>query len=174
MRRRCAVLEIYLFSVWCHVLAATAWIGSMLFFAFVVVPATRTPALAPNARVLILILGRRYRIFGWCALGVLLVTGVTNLLLRGFDVATLSSAAFWVSDFGRTLAKKLMFVALVIGATATHDLLMGARAMKRATEDAGSDAARAFRRRASWLGRSTLLLSLVVLFFAVRLVRGAP
>lgn len=146
----------------------------MLFFAVVIVPATRAPELAQNGPVLIRVLGRRYRVFAWSALAVLLVSGVTNLLLRGFDLPMLLSSEFWRSSFGRTLSYKLFFVALVLGSTGAHDLWMGTRESRRAGDDPGTAAARAYRKRASWLGRSTLLFSMIVLYFAVSLVRGIP
>ena len=167
-------MSLYLFSVWLHVAAATAWIGSMLFFAFVVVPAMRVPEAAAGAHALLVALGRRYRVFGWSSLAVLFVTGVANLFLRGIGWSLLASRAFWSSDFGRALGIKLAVVALVIAATTAHDVWTGTDAAKAARANRGSPAARGYRRRASLLGRSTLVLSLIALFFAVTLVRGAP
>jgi len=138
---------LYIVSVWVHVMAATAWVGSMLFFAAVAVPVMR----APEALPLLRIVGRRYRVFGWIALGTLLVTGVSNLYFRGIRWALLTDRAFWSTEFGHALAWKLVFVGLVVGATLAHDAW-----------------------RSALLGRATLLLSLVVLFFAVQLVRGGP
>lgn len=165
---------IYIASVWLHVLAAAAWIGSMLFFAAVIVPAMRDPAAAAGSPVLLQIVGRRYRVFGWTSLGILVITGVTNLWFRGIRWALLTDGEFWGSSFGRVLAWKLAFIALVLVATFGHDAWMGTAAAKRALVDRASAAAKAYRKRASLLGRSTLVLSLVVLFFAVELVRGAP
>ncbi|HEY2517428.1 MAG TPA: hypothetical protein VGI39_41430 [Polyangiaceae bacterium] len=165
---------IYLVSVWLHVLAATAWIGSMLFFAAVIVPAMRDPAAAAGSPLLLQIVGRRYRVFGWASLGTLLVTGITNLWFRGIRWALLTDGEFWTTGFGRALAWKLAFIVLVLAATTGHDLWMGTAAVKRALADRASPAAKRYRRGASLLGRSTLILSLVVLFFAIELVRGAP
>ena len=165
---------LYLLSVWIHLLAATAWIGAMLFFAVVVVPSLRDPGVAPSAPAVLRAVGKRYRIFGQASLAILVVTGVSNLLLRGFGWTILTNASFWQMGFGRTLAHKLVAVAGVIVATVMHDVWMGARATKLITESPASPEARALRRRASVLGRLTLILSLAVLFFAVELVRGAP
>jgi uncharacterized membrane protein len=164
---------LYILSVWLHILAATAWIGSMLFFAVVVVPAMRDPKI-PSAPLFLLGLGKRYRAFGWGALGTLIVTGTTSLLARGIGWSQLASAEFWSFGFGQTLARKLGLVVAVVLATLAHDVWMGTAAAKKVMEDRTSAAAIAYRRRASLLGRATLLLSLAVLFFAVELVRGAP
>ena len=122
---------LYIMSVWLHVVAATAWIGSMLFFAAVIVPAMRDPVAMAGAPALLRIVGRRYRVFGWSSLGVLIVTGVTNLYFRGIRWSMLSESTFWSTEFGRALGWKLLFVALVLCATSAHDVWMGTAAMKR-------------------------------------------
>ena len=165
---------LYFVSVWIHVLAAAVWIGSMVFFALVVLPALRGAGLAALAPGALKELGVRYRRLGWTSLLVLITTGVTNLMLRGLGWRDLGNAVFWRTEFGRVLGYKLFFVALVLLATAGHDAFMGRRATKRLADEPTSDNAARIRRRASLLGRATLLLSLAVLFFAVALVRGLP
>jgi uncharacterized membrane protein len=165
---------LYTLSVFLHVLAACAWIGAMVFFAVVVVPVMRQPEFATVTTILVRRIGARYRTFGWASIGVLVVTGFANLALRGFGVSDLLSAPFWSTPFGRTLATKLVFVAVTVLATASHDLLFGARTMALLARDPASPAARRVRRTASWLGRATLALSICVLLFAVWLVRGMP
>ncbi len=164
----------YTLCVWLHILAAAAWVGSMVFFAAVVVPVLRR---APDPRAtaeLVRAVGRRYRVLGWIALGVLLVTGVGNLYFRGIGWSDLMSPAWRASPFGRALMWKLGLVDLVLLATAGHELLTGKRALEAMARDPGSPAALRARRAASWLGRATMLLSLLVLYLAVALVRGSP
>ena len=84
------------------------------------------------------------------------------------------SGAFWATRVGHTLAYKLVVVLLVVLATAAHDVLLGARAMRRLAQESTSAAAMKARKVASWLGRVAVLLSLAVLLFAVWLVRGMP
>ena len=150
---------IYTVSVYLHVVAACAWIGSMLFFSIVVVPVLRRPEQAAAAGPLVRQVGLRFRTFGWACIGVLLATGVTNLVLRGVGLSTLASGPFWADGFGKALAYKLTSVAVVIGLTLAHDAL-SLRPQAR--------------KLASWLGRLTLLASLTVVLFAVWLVRGMP
>lgn len=149
----------YTTSVYLHVVAACAWIGSMLFFAVVVVPVLRRPEHGADVRALVRRMGMRFRVFGWVCMVLLLTTGVLNLAMRGVTLGTLGLAAFWTSDFGRALAYKLSAVAVVLMLTAAHD------AFSTRPEA---------RRLASWLGRATLLVSLVVVLLAVWLVRGMP
>jgi putative copper export protein len=164
---------LYTLSVFVHVLAACAWIGAMIFFAVAVVPVVRRPEFRSVFAEIVRRVGARFRLLGWTCVIVLVATGIVNLALRGF-LPQLTMGAFWSTDFGRTLAYKLVAVLLVVMATAAHDLLFGASAMRRLQQDPSSPAAQRARRLASWLGRSTLLLSLAVLLFAVWLVRGMP
>lgn len=148
----------YLVSVWLHILAAAAWIGSMIFFAAVIVPVLRNPALRTHATQIVHAVGKRYRIFGWISLALLLITGLANLHFRGIGGALLSDANFWSAGFGRLLAYKLGLVGVVLVVTLVHELL--------ASRLHGS------RRVASMLGRFTLLVSIVIAFVAVAMVRG--
>lgn len=131
----------------------------MLFFSVVLVPILRRPDQAPAAGALVRLVGLRFRTFGWACIGVLLVTGVVNVALRGVGLDTLATGAFWADGFGRTLAYKLAAVLVVLVMTGAHDVL-SLRPQARRT--------------ASWLGRLTLLASLLVVLFAVWLVRGMP
>jgi copper resistance protein D len=65
-----------------HVAAAITWIGGMLFIALVVVPVTRGLEDVALRRRLVQATGRRFRVVGWLALGVLVATGLVNLALR--------------------------------------------------------------------------------------------
>lgn len=161
----------YTISIFLHILAATAWIGSMIFFATVVVPVLRRPEMKTSAPALLRVLGARFRVLGWISLGTLLMTGATNLYLRGITLAVLMVPAFWSSGFGRVLGWKLGTVGLVIVATIGHELMAGQRQLDTMERDPA--AGERFRRRASLLGRVVMLLSLVILFFAVALVRGS-
>ncbi len=167
-------MGLYTATVWIHLVAATAWIGSMIFFAAVVVPVLRRPERRAEAPAILQALGVRFRVFGWVSLGVLVATGLGNLAFHGVGWTALADADFRQTSFGRALVWKLVLVALVILVTAAHDLLVGKRAMQRLARDPTSRAALRARRTASWLGRTTLLLSLAVLYFAVALVRGMP
>jgi copper resistance protein D len=158
--------------LWIHVVAATAWVGSMLFFAAVVVPVLREPAIRAGAPRALRRVGERFRIFGLVSLGVLVSTGIANLHHLGLSSADLQRRAFWATTFGRTLAWKLALVLLVVVATVAHDALVGRRALDLLEHTPDAPSARRVRRIASWLGRLVMLASLAIVFFAVALVRG--
>jgi uncharacterized membrane protein len=94
----------YIASVLLHILAATFWLGGMLFLAIVVVPALRG---APERARLLERMGKLFERASVIALAVLLVTGVVNLLFRG--VAQVSD--LWSSP------ALVLYLAMVAGAT---------------------------------------------------------
>ncbi len=162
----------YAICVWLHIVAACVWVGSMVFFAAVVVPVLHRPETRSHAPALLRLIGARFRVLGWAALATLLITGALNLHYRGISWTELHESRFWSGGFGRLLAWKLVLVGLVLGMTALHDVLVGQNAVRMLTESPTSMRAVRTRTIASWLGRSTLLASLAILVLAVWLVRG--
>lgn len=154
-------MNAYVICVWLHVIAAATWVGSMVFFAAVVVPLLRREELRASAPVLIRLVGARYRIVGWISLATLIVTGIGNLYFRGFAWSLLTNVDFWMQGFGfgRWFVWKLGFVGLVVVLTVLHEIIVI------------GDPVRA-RRVASLLGRFLMLISLAIVFFAVAMVRG--
>lgn len=155
-----------------HILAATMWMGSLLFMSLLLVPALRKLENPPLMARLIQAVGCRYRVAGWISLGVLLATGYLALSFRGIGHAMMLDTAFWCSPFGRTLGWKLALFGGVIGLSLAHEVLSGPR-LQRLREQNPAAAERQ-RRIASWMGRITLVLSLFIVVLAVMLVRGLP
>ena len=165
----------YQLSVLVHILAAMVWVGGMLFLALVVVPAARS--LPPAERsALFHLVGPRFRTVGWSCVGLLLVTGVVNLAYRGVMWENLFTAELWSSEFGRVLAVKLVVIAVMLVLSILHDFVLGPASVRAHTPGEARPSAEALtlRRQASWLGRITTLLALVVVALGVMLVRGAP
>ena len=82
--------------VFIHVTAATVWVGGQLTLAGLV-PGLR--ALAPDAPQAV---ARRFNRIAWPAFGVLVATGVWNIVDLSPD---------WDSDYGRTVMVKIAVVA---------------------------------------------------------------
>ena len=133
-----------------HVLGALTWIGGMLFIALVFVPVARGLNDPPLRARLFHAAGVRFRAVGWVALGVLLLTGLGNLWLRPY-----------LLELPRFQAK-LGFVVLALALSAVHDFFIGPRAGLP-----GADPR--LRVWASWLGRITLILVLVVVLLGLAL-----
>lgn len=163
----------YLTSVWIHILAATVWIGGAAFLALVLVPAVRKPELAAQAPAFLRAAALRFRSVGWISLAVLIVTGCLNLGFRGFSWQDCISGNIFRGGFGRILGFKISLVAVMLAISGAHDFILGPRAALRILENPGSPEAHAARRRAAWMGRSVLLLGLLIAGAAVLLVRGS-
>ncbi len=164
--------QLYAVSVSTHILAATIWIGGMLFLSLVLIPGLRQlddPALRSR---LIQTVGVRFRLVGWLCLGLLLFTGVTNLLTRGISVDLLAESAFWSGAYGRTLLLKLGVFGVILLISATHDWWIGPRAGDTARTRPGSPEALRLRRMAIWFGRVNAALSIAMLALGVLLARG--
>ncbi|OGL00898.1 MAG: hypothetical protein A3E31_15585 [Candidatus Rokubacteria bacterium RIFCSPHIGHO2_12_FULL_73_22] len=135
---------------WLHVLAAVTWLGGMLFVALVLVPIARRlddPAL--RARLLHLT-GVRFRTVGWIALGLLVATGIGNLLVHPVFLSA-----------GRFHAKLgLVLLALVL--SVLHDFVFGPRA-------GAPGAPPALRARASWVARLNVLVVLAIVALGLSL-----
>lgn len=164
--------ELYLISVWLHILAAMAWIGGMLFLGFVLVPVIRKPPLRDHATLLLYRTGLRFRQVGWIAFTTLVITGLVNLYVRGYGWTNLWEGTWWQGAWGHALAAKLLFVTAVLILSAVHDFYVGPKAVEQLERDPDGPRSQHLRKAASWMGRITLLLSLVILALAVTLPRG--
>jgi len=168
-----AVLALYLFSVWVHILAATVWVGGMFFLVLVVVPWLRQGGRA-NAGTFLRETGERFRSVGWICFALLLVSGTFNLWMRGVRLADFTRSAWLTSPFGKAVVLKLSLFAIVLCISAIHDFSVGPKATAALQRDPGSAESEALRRRASLMGRGNALLSLLLVAFAVIMVRGWP
>jgi uncharacterized membrane protein len=165
----------YQLSVYIHILSAMVWVGGMFFVALVAVPVARR--LPPSERgALLTALGVKFRNVGWVAIGLLVITGITNASFRGVTLETIGNGQIFLSPFGHLLTTKVVLVAVMIAISAIHDFVIGpasTRATQRSTEATLGEVER-LRRQASWLARLNALLALVVVGLGVLLVRGLP
>lgn len=164
---------VYVAAVWLHILAATVWVGGMLFLVLVVAPWLRSGGRA-HAVVVLREAGRRFRLVGWVCFAILLVTGAHALWMRGVRLTSLIDTAWLGSSFGLLVLLKLGLFAVIVAVSGFHDFLLGPRATAAIEHDARSPAAISMRRRAAWVGRFNAVLGLVIVLVAVMLVRGVP
>jgi uncharacterized membrane protein len=160
---------LYFANVTVHVLAALLWLGGMFFLGVVGAPVLRKvepPALRAE---LFRLLGERFRVVGWGAIAVLVLTGLLNLHYRGLLGSALLETPFWASAYGRALAWKLSAVAAMIAVSALHDFVLGPAAGRARP---GSPEAVSLRVGAAWLARVNALFGVIVVIAAVRLARG--
>ncbi len=161
-------------SPWIHILAAAFWIGGSLFLALVLIPSLRASPLRNRAAELVEAIGQRFTWAGWTCLGLLAGTGAFNLVYRGMDWDQITSREFWRSWYGEVLAWKLTLVLIILVLSAAHDFFLGPRAALKWKEQPTSAQARRLRFVARWIGRTNLLLGLVVVALGIILARGWP
>jgi putative copper export protein len=144
--------------IWIHLVAAIAWIGGLLFHRLVLRPAIGRVLLPGKGQEIFTgILTRietRFKTLRWLSLATLLVTGIVNLLNEG-------GSARMESAWGAWLMLKLLFVLIVIGLTAIHDVGMAPAA-------AASEPGRA----SVWIGDTILALGLVTVLIAAYLAQS--
>ena len=157
----------YELTVYIHVIAAIVWVGGILFLGAIAVPAARRMPPGPRTQLLS-DLGRQFRRVGYVMLLVLIATGIVQSAFRGATVSNVLDGTFFATAFGRTLGLKLLFFVLMLVASIAHDFFVGPASVRAAKE--GNDTA-ALRKAASWLARFTAVLALVVVAYAVMLVR---
>ncbi|MFI5305007.1 MAG: DUF4149 domain-containing protein [Nitrospiria bacterium] len=136
-----------------HLLAASIWLGSMVFFALVIVPAIRRAIEADKRNELIIAIGSRYRIFGWATLGVLLVTGPLLVIQHGDR---------WHSTFGLILTFKLILIMTMLIFLLIHDFILAPKML--AVKDPKREGK---RKTIALLARINLLIVVVIRFCGV-------
>lgn len=162
----------YHLSVFIHILSAIFWIGGMLFTVAVLVPASRHKLLSNKKGEFFTLIGKKFSRISWVLFIVLIITGITNLLARGYTLSSLMTAAFWNSYLGSKLFIKLHLFGLVLIISGVHDFYAGPKAAKLMDEQPESAKTKRMRKLSSWLGRINLLLGLGILYYAMRLLRG--
>lgn len=162
----------YYLSVFIHVLSAIFWIGGMLFTVAVLVPASRHEILKHKKGAFFTLIGEKFSHISWFLFVVLTITGITNLLTRGFTIDQLLTDSFWMDIFGGYLIIKLYLFAAVLIVSGVHDFYAGPKAAELMDEQPESQKTQAMRKISSWLGRLNLLLGLGILYYALKLLRG--
>jgi copper resistance protein D len=152
--------------VWLHVLAAVSWIGGSIFLSVVLVPVLRREPFASQKAVLIRTTALRFRPVVWSAIAILLLTGPMLLHQRGISIMD-------PSGWPMILSIKLGFVAILLLVTVTHDLIIGPRVGRilQIPAESRTRSDQAMVAWSPWIARSSLVLTLIVLFAAVTLAR---
>lgn len=152
--------------IWLHILAAVIWIGGMLFLSIIAAPILRqvTPPLLRHD--LFRAMARRFRALGWACIGILILTGIGNVVYHGEMLQG--------SPYQKVLHIKLGLVIAVVGLSVLHDFVIGPRAGRALSRDglppAGAD--RVMVALAPWMGRINLVLGVVILLLAAGLTRS--
>ncbi len=162
----------YFWSAYIHILMAMFWIGGMLFTAAVLVPVSRDKMFEHRRGYLFKKAGTIFSRISWVIFLLMIVTGVTMLLGMGYGMDDLMSSHFWGSAYGSALMGKLHIFSLVLILSGIHDFWLGPKAAELMDHEPDSTLTRRFRKASSWVGRINLLLGLIILYYAIVLVRG--
>ena len=150
-----------------HVLSAIIWVGGVLFMGLVAVPAAR--GLKPRIRREVTTrLGLAFRPVGWVCLTTLVATGTYMAAKWGATWANVFDLSFFQHQHTRLLGYKIVAVLVMVGVSFVHDWFLGPKA---AQAQEGSAEAERYRQWASWLGRITGVLVLVISILAVFVAR---
>ncbi|HET6528262.1 MAG TPA: DUF4149 domain-containing protein [Balneolaceae bacterium] len=163
---------IYKIAVFIHVLSAIFWIGGMLFTVAVLVPVSRNKLLKAKKGAFFSLIGKKFSRISWVLFAVLIASGLTALVARGYPLSILTEAGFWQAGFGATLFIKLHLFACVLIVSGLHDFWLGPKAAQLMDEQPDSKSTDRFRKASRWAGRLNLLLGLAILYFAISLLRG--
>jgi uncharacterized membrane protein len=161
----------YYVSVFIHITSAIFWIGGMLFTASVLVPISRHKLLKNKKGEFFTLVGQKFSRISWFLFLILITTGITNLLTRGYTIDQLLTFSFWMDVFGGYLFLKLLVFGLVLIISGIHDFYAGPKAAILMDEQPNHPQTKRMRKISSWLGRLNLLLGLVILYYAIRLSR---
>jgi uncharacterized membrane protein len=164
----------YEISVWLHILMAAIWVGGLLYTAAVAVPFAVSRGGEEQQRTL-RGLGRRFRPIGWGAIVLLVITGLSNLMLRPSPVRLsqlVSGEAFDPQRVYEPIATwlpwKLVLIALMVALMLYHDIT----STRAARTHAGPADAAPGNRGGSMAAALATLLAIAILYVSVRLVRG--
>ena len=161
----------YYLSVFIHITSAIFWIGGMLFTAAVLVPASRHELLKNKKGEFFTLVGQKFSRISWFLFLILITTGITNLLTRGYSIDQLLTTYFWMEVFGGYLLLKLLVFGMVLIISGIHDFYAGPKAAELMDKQPNHPHTKRMRKISSWLGRLNLLLGLTILYYAIRLSR---
>ena len=161
----------YYLSLFIHITSAIFWIGGMLFTAAVLVPASRHELLKNKKGEFFTLVGQKFSRISWFLFIILITTGITNLLTRGYSIDQLLTTYFWMEVFGGYLLLKLLVFGMVLIISGIHDFYAGPKAAELMDKQPNHPQTKRMRKISSWLGRLNLLLGLTILYYAIRLNR---
>ena len=152
---------------WVHILAVSAWLGPQFFMFLVTMPAVRAIDDAETRVKVIRIVSQRFGWLAWAALGVIVLTGISNLFQEASDFDYI-----WDADYRyfQVFSTKMLAVGVAVALTAVHSFIIGPRQL-RLHEEARGDSPEALRLRRLSVALSALVLlaSIAAVFLAALL-----
>lgn len=158
--------EIYILSVFLHIVAACLWLGGMLFLILAFIPGIKNH---PDKVNLIDQVSLRFRKVGIVALLILLVTGIVQLEYRGVQWTW---EYFTDTPFGKVAGLKILVFIAIVTISLVHDHYLGTRAIEAWKNRPGHPETVQLRNLSRILGRVSFILALLAVLLGALLVRG--
>jgi uncharacterized membrane protein len=158
---------------WLHILAVSVWVGPQIFLFAAALPAIRTiEDRQARARVMRVIV-TRFGWLAWIAMGVIVLSGISNLFQVGGDTP-LSWASANDFRYGRIFAEKMVLVGIAVVLTAVHTFVVGPRQLALYEQmDADSTQVARLRRVSIAISVTSLLASIFAIFMGALLADHA-
>lgn len=158
--------ELYVISVFFHIVAACLWLGGMLFLILAFIPGIKNHR---DKVDLIAKVSLKFRVVGSVALAILLITGIFQLEYRGveWNMAFLTGSAF-----GKIVALKLLVFIGIIFISIIHDYYLGNRAIEAWKSNPEHIKTIRLRNASRLMGRLSFLLSILAVLLGVLMSRG--
>ncbi len=116
--------------LWVHIVAATVWVGEIIFLGLVMQLVAKSLISDPFERSkFVAKVGIRFNVVGWGSLGILALTGLYNLV-RVAGGPTQVPFLLLKTSFGLILDVKLIFVLGMVVITAHHTFISGPKVRK--------------------------------------------
>ncbi len=164
--------EVYVLSVYLHIVLACFWIGGMLFLSFVLLPVIKKPEYARFYNRLVEETGVNFSRIGWVVLFLFFLTGVFQLHIRGVSLPDILSGRAMEGFTGRVATLKLLLYALLLLLQALHDFWLGPKATSLGISSANSREYLRYKGFARVVGISVFFISLLMALLGVVIVRG--
>jgi len=155
-----------------HLIAAATWLGSMIFFVTILVPYFKKKYSREEYVDLLNEVGKLWRVLGWICLITIAITGaILSDIISGWQA--FASADGHSEKPASTIAWKMLGGAVIFIFAAIHDFKLGPKAIVAWKEDPDSNHANKLRSRLTMYGRINLILSLIIFWLGITILRGS-
>lgn len=158
--------QIYVLSVFIHIVSACIWLGGMLFLILAFIPGIKNH---PDKVDLIASVSLKFRTVGTIALVLLLISGYIQLEYRGiqWDIDF-----FLNNTFGKIAGLKILVFIGIIFISIFHDYFLGTKAIEAWKKDPEHSETLRLRNLSRLMGRTSFLLAIIAVFLGVLISRG--
>lgn len=163
-------METWPLVTYIHLAAAATWLGSMVFYALVVVPFVKKRHAREEYVVVLNDLGKQFRLLAWVCLSTIAITGaILSDIISGWEA--FATADGHSDKPASTIAWKMVGGVVIFILAALHDFRLGPKAIAAWGEEPDSEKANKLRSRMTLYGRINLILAFIVFWLGVSILR---